>query len=101
MKNVKIYNGNPVIYNDLISIKDGTAFCCGVTIGEVKKNYLLPHHQFFMAMANSFKRKINAILYDKEKKIAVEERPRGAAYKTQFNIVNRIKMKNIYLEQKS
>ena len=30
----------------------------GVTIGEIKKNYIQPHHQFFMAMGESFKRKI-------------------------------------------
>lgn len=59
LKNVRIYNGNPVVYNDKVQIKDGTAFCCGVTIGEVKKNYFLPHHQFFMAMGDKFKRKIN------------------------------------------
>lgn len=62
IKNVKYYNGNPVIYNDKIHIKDGLAFSCGVTIGEVKKNYLLPHHQFFMAMGDSF---INKIELDK------------------------------------
>lgn len=39
-------------------IKKGVAFSCGVTIGEVKKNYVLPHHQFFMAMGKHFKRKI-------------------------------------------
>ena len=34
-----------------------------------------------------------AILLARRKyKIAVDKRPRGAAYKTQFNIVNRIKM---------
>ncbi len=53
------YNGNPVYYNNKLPIKDGQAFCCGVTIGEVRKNHLLPHHQFFMAMGNNFKRKIN------------------------------------------
>ena len=53
------YNKNPVYYNNRIPIKNGQAFCCGVTIGEVKKNYILPHHQFFMALGNKFKRKIN------------------------------------------
>ena len=32
---------------------------CGVTIGEIKKNYVLPHHQFFMAYGSGFKRKID------------------------------------------
>ena len=56
------YNGNPVYYNNRLPIKDGTAFCCGVTIGEIRKNYILPHHQFFMALGNKFKRKINLSL---------------------------------------
>ena len=33
----------------------------GVTIGEVRKNYILPHHQFFMAMGDKFKRKIDLL----------------------------------------
>ena len=53
------YNGNPIYYNNRLPIKDGTAFCCGVTIGEIRKNYILPHHQFFMALGDKFKRKIN------------------------------------------
>ena len=28
-------------------------------MGEIKKNYIQPHHQFFMAMGKFFKRKIN------------------------------------------
>ena len=53
------YNGNPIYYNNRLPIKDGTAFCCGVTIGEIRKNYILPHHQFFMALGDKFKQKIN------------------------------------------
>ncbi len=56
---VSLYNGNPVYYNNRISVPDGKAFCCGVTIGEIRKNYILPHHQFFMALGDKFKRKIN------------------------------------------
>lgn len=56
------YNGNPVYYNNRIPIKDGQAFCCGVTIGEIRKNYIMPHHQFFMALGKDFKRKINLTL---------------------------------------
>ena len=37
----------------------GSPFCTGVTIGEIKKNYILPHHQFFSAMGKYFKRKID------------------------------------------
>ncbi len=56
---VMIYNGNPVYFSSDFEVPKGAAFCCGVTIGEIKKNYILPHHQFFMAMGNDFKRKIN------------------------------------------
>ena len=57
-KNVLMYNGNPVYFTPDFEIKKGTAFSCGVTIGEIKKNYILPHHQFFMAMGKDFRRKI-------------------------------------------
>ncbi len=56
---VIMYNGNPVYFTPDFEISKGTAFSCGVTIGEIKKNYILPHHQFFMALGNDFKRKIN------------------------------------------
>ncbi len=53
------YGDTPVFYSGDIEIKKGRAFMCGVTIGENKKNYILPHHQFFMAYGNNFKRKID------------------------------------------
>ncbi len=55
---VIMYNGNPVYFTPDFEIKKGTAFSCGVTIGEVAKNYIKPHHQFFMAMGKDFRRKI-------------------------------------------
>ncbi len=55
---VLIYNNNPVYFTPDFEVPKGAAFCCGVTIGEIKKNYILPHHQFFMAMGKDFKRKI-------------------------------------------
>lgn len=55
---VRMYNGNPVYFIGDFDVKKGTAFSCGVTIGEVKKSYIQPHHQFFMAMGDLFKRKI-------------------------------------------
>ncbi len=58
-ENVKMYNGNPVYFTPDFPIGKGTAFSCGVTIGEIRKNYIQPHHQFFMAMGTDFKRKIN------------------------------------------
>lgn len=56
--NVITYNGNPVYFSPDFDIPKGSAFSCGVTIGEVRKNYIQPHHQFFMAMGSLFKRKI-------------------------------------------
>ncbi len=56
---VQIYNGNPVYFTPDFYVRKGVAFSCGVTIGEARKNYLQPHHQFFMAMGNDFKHKIN------------------------------------------
>ncbi len=53
------YNGNPVYYNNKLPIKDGQAFCVGITIGEIRKNRILPHHQFFTSLGNKFKRQIN------------------------------------------
>lgn len=55
---VRMYNDKPVYFPPDFEIKKGVAFSCGVTIGEIRKNYILPHHQFFMAMGKSFKRKI-------------------------------------------
>lgn len=55
---VIIYNGNPVYFTPDFEVKKGTAFSCGVTIGEIRKNYILPHHQFFMAMGKDFIRQI-------------------------------------------
>ncbi len=57
--NVMMYNGNPVYFTPDFDISNIKPFSCGVTIGEIKKNYIQPHHQFFMALGNSFKRKIN------------------------------------------
>lgn len=57
-ENVRIYNGNPVYFTPDFEVKDGVAFSCGITIGEMRKNYIQPHHQFFMGMGKYFKRKI-------------------------------------------
>jgi len=56
---VTVYNGNPVYFTPDMEIPKGAAFACGVTIGEVRKNYIQPHHQFFMAMGHRFRRKID------------------------------------------
>ncbi len=57
-ENVKMYNGNPVFLTPDFEVKDGVAFCAGITVGEIRKNYILPHHQFFMGLGKYFKRKI-------------------------------------------
>ncbi len=57
-ENVQIYNGNPVYFTPDFPVPRGVAFACGVTIGEIRKNYIQPHHQFFMALGKDFKRKI-------------------------------------------
>lgn len=56
---VKMYNMNPIYFGSDVEIPKGSAFSCGVTIGEIKKNYIQPHHQFFMAMGKYFKRQID------------------------------------------
>ncbi len=55
---VLMYGGRPVYFTPDFYVPEKTAFCCGVTIGEIKKNYIQPHHQFFMAMGTNFKRRI-------------------------------------------
>lgn len=55
---ITLYGYTPVFYSGDVEIKKGCAFMCGVTIGEIKKNYVLPHHQLFMAYGKNFKRKI-------------------------------------------
>ena len=57
-REVSVYNGNPVYAAPDLPMGKGVAFSYGVTIGEVKKNYIQPHHQFFMAMGSQFKRQI-------------------------------------------
>ena len=55
---VSMYNKNPVYFAPTLALNTTVAFSCGVTIGEIRKNYIQPHHQFFMAMGKDFKRKI-------------------------------------------
>ena len=57
-ENLLTYNGNPVYFTPDFNVPKGAAFSCGITIGEIKKNYILPHHQFFMGLGKNFKRKI-------------------------------------------
>ncbi len=64
-ENVMLYNGKPIYFTPDFEVKEKTAFSCGITIGEVKKNYIQPHHQFFMGMGKHFKRKIE-LAHDSE-----------------------------------
>lgn len=56
---VKKYKENIVYFEPDFVVPKGVAFSCGVTIGTVQKNYIQPHHQFFMAMGEFFRRKID------------------------------------------
>lgn len=55
---VKKYKDNIVYFEPDFAVPKGVAFSCGVTIGTVQKNYIQPHHQFFMAMGKNFRRQI-------------------------------------------
>ena len=57
-KYVKKCKESIVYFEPDFVVPKGIAFSCGVTIGSVQKNYLQPHHQFFMAMGKDFKRQI-------------------------------------------
>lgn len=60
--------GDKVIYFTPDFEVKGNPFLKGITIGEIKKNYILPHHQFFMAMGENFRRKIELELESNELK---------------------------------
>ena len=55
---VQLRNGRAVYFSHEIFQSNVTVFSCGVNIGEVKKNYIQPHHSLFMALGGSFKRKL-------------------------------------------
>ena len=54
---LKKYKNNIIYFNSDFTVPRGVAFSCGVTVGEVRKNYVQPHHQFFTALGGQFKRK--------------------------------------------
>ena len=53
-----IINENKVSYFTADFNVSAPMFSYGITVGEIKKNYILPHHQLFMALGKYFKRKI-------------------------------------------
>ncbi len=58
-KNNLMINGDKVNYFSPDFPVPSAYFSCGVTVGEIKKSYIQPHHQFFMAMGKDFRRKID------------------------------------------
>lgn len=56
---IKTKNGNPIFFTPDFNIGKINPFSMGVAIGEIRKNYLMPHHQFFTSFGDVFKRKIN------------------------------------------
>ncbi len=55
---VILNKGTPVYFDPDFEVGRATVFSMGINIGEVRKNYIQPHHQFFMGMGKDFKRKI-------------------------------------------
>ena len=61
---IKKFKDYIVYINPDIPVPERLTYSCGVTLGEVRKGYFMPHHQLFSAMGNSFKRQINLKLGD-------------------------------------
>lgn len=76
-KSVKRYKDNFVYFDSDFPVPNG-AFSCGVTIGSLQKNYIKPHHQFFTAMGNMFKNKIELDVEQAKKYIHGETVPCSA-----------------------
>lgn len=58
----------PVYFTPNFAVPDKTAFSLGVTIGEIRKGYIHPHHQLFSALGHKFKRKIDLTIDSDELK---------------------------------
>ena len=56
---LQMRNDTPIYFPPRFSTQGAKVFACGVTVGEIKKNYIQPHHQLFSALGHLFKRKIN------------------------------------------
>ena len=61
---IKKFKDYAVYVDPRIPVPDKVTYACGVTLGEVKKNYFQPHHQLFSAMGQYFKRKLYLSLDD-------------------------------------
>lgn len=49
----------PVYFTPDFAVPEKAAFSLGVTIGEIRKGYIRPHHQLFTALGDRFRRKID------------------------------------------
>ncbi len=59
-KNAVMQHGDKVYYFTAnFDESSVNPFLQGITVGEVKKDFIKPHHQFFSAMGASFKNKVN------------------------------------------
>ncbi len=58
------FKDNIVYTNPDIPVPEKITYSVSVTVGELKKGYIQPHHQFFTALGNKFKRKIDLPLDD-------------------------------------
>ena len=52
-------NKDSVFYCDPSKKYPSSSYLCGVTIGQLQKGYIKPHHQLFSALGDKFIRKIN------------------------------------------
>ncbi len=50
--------GRPTVIPRAIPVPEGRVFLSGVLLGEVRKELVFPHHQFFMAFGGEMRRKI-------------------------------------------
>lgn len=57
-ESVQMHNGTPIYFKGEFNTDKATVFAKGINIGELRKNYIQPHHQFFMGLGENFKRKI-------------------------------------------
>ncbi|MBQ7897283.1 MAG: hypothetical protein IJ323_02550 [Clostridia bacterium] len=59
------FKDNVVYIDPEIPVPEKISYSAGVTVGEVKKGYIQPHHSLFSAMGGAFKRRIDLPADDK------------------------------------
>lgn len=65
-KNFFVKENKIYYFSGNFNLQNLKAFSVGVTVGEIKKNYVLPHHQFFSSFGNKFKNRIELPVESKE-----------------------------------